>query len=471
MMPVRRSPAVRVGTFRDIRNHRSRIALLGLLIAANCAALPPAARASTDQEKPPKPSNDAPKPKHFLGDWGGVRPKLKRKGVNISVTYTGEAAANVSGGLRRGLDYAQQLEFKADLDWSKLAGLTGFSSHLIGVHRSGRNASTDYVGDGLFQSQSIYGGTQNSILHLVQFYGEQKFAGGEVDLAAGRLPVGEDFATSPLYCAFMNTALCGYPHSLPAKVGFTVYPNSTWGARLRVKAGANVYVQAGAYQVRPAFGGRYGLDWGFSGTTGVYFPAELGWEPSFGSNNLPGHYKIGVAIDTSDYDDNTVDARGMPFVLTGAPPLRRGSRHSFYLLGDQMLRRNGKGGTAGLIALAGYVHSAPRTSQLSDYAFAALVDNGFWTARANDSIGVSIAYAKISNSLRRTQLLQASTGLPLADGAPAPQTDEVVLEARYSIGVAPGLDLMPDVQYLVRPSATDRIPNALVVGVRTTISL
>ena len=38
------------------------------------------------------------------------------------------------------------------------------------------------------------------LAHLVYLYGEQQFDNGRVDIAAGRLPVGNYFATSPLYC-------------------------------------------------------------------------------------------------------------------------------------------------------------------------------------------------------------------------------------------------------------------------------
>jgi porin len=53
----------------------------------------------------------------------------------------------------------------------------------------------------------------------------------------------------------MNTALCGYPHGLAAKQGFSTFPNSTWGARAKFAPSKSFYVQAGAYQVRPKAGG------------------------------------------------------------------------------------------------------------------------------------------------------------------------------------------------------------------------
>lgn len=438
--------------------------LAALALAAALAAS--GARAQDAAPKPAAPKNDAPAPQHLLGDWGGLRSRLHAGGIDLSFDYTGQAAADVSGGRGTGVRYAQQLQAKADLDWGKLAGLKGFSTHTILVNRAGRNLATDKVGDNLFQSQSVYGGAGDVAVHLVELYGEQKLADGRLDIAAGRLPVGEDFATSPLYCAFLNTAVCGYPHSLPAKVGFTAFPNSTWGARVRWAPGAHLYLQAGAYQVRPQFGGRSGFDWGWSGTTGTYLPVEIGYEPTWGAAALPGHYKLGYGHDSSDYADLLRDAAGRPYVLSGAPPARHAGRSSAYLLADQMVRRIGPGPQDGLILLGGYVRSDPDTSQFSRFAFLGALAPSPIPGRPHDNIGAVVAWAKIGEPLARTQALQAAAGLPLAEDAVGVQGHETVIEARYEIALGRGLSLTPDLQYVIHPGAAKTYPNATVVGLQ-----
>lgn len=421
--------------------------------------------AQTDA-KPAAPKNDAPASQHIFGDWEGLRRDLHDSGVDLSVDYTGQFAANVAGGKARGADYAQQVQLKADVDWSLVAGVDGFSTHVILVNRAGRNLGTDYVGDNLFQPQSVYGGAGDVLVHLVEAYGEVKLAKGRIDIAAGRLPVGEDFATSPLYCDFLNTAVCGYPHSLPAKVGFTAFPNSTWGARVRIAPAKHLYVQGGAYQVRPKFGGRAGFDWGGSGTTGTYFPLEVGYEPVFGAARLPGHYKLGFAHDTSDYPDAYRDASGRPFMLTGDAPARRSGRNSAYLLVDQMVRRSGEGPSDGLILLGGYVRSDPDTSQFSRFAFLGALAPSPFAGRPHDNFGVVVAWAKISDPLARTEVLQAAAGQPLADEAVGVQSRETIAEARYEIAIGKGMTLTPDIQYIIHPSAARTYANATVVGMQ-----
>jgi porin len=383
-----------------------------------------------------------------------------------SLKVTVEPVAAIAGRKRRGIYSAQQIELDLMLDWEKIAGAKGLTSHITLVNRTGENASIKLLGDNLFQSQAVYGGTHHKPIHLVQAYVEDDLDDGKWDLAAGRLPVGEAFASSPIYCDFMNTALCGYPHALGAKQGFSTFPNSTWGARVKFAPSKQFYVQTGAYQVRPKAGGPWGFDWGWSGTTGTYLPIEFGWEPAFGASSLPGHYKIGAAYDTSSYKDNFFDANGGSFALSGKPPRKRRGRHSYYFLADQMIALHGDGEQNGLILLGGLVHSREINSQISSFAFAGIVDQGLIKSRPKDSAGLLFAYAKISPSAIDTQAIQRRLGDPLLFDAHGVQSAEELIEARYDVAVGTHLHVMPDLQYVIRPGATRAQRNGLLGGVR-----
>jgi porin len=410
-----------------------------------------------DQRKPAKPKAEAPKPSHLFGDW--AKP-LSDKGVDLTVSYEGDVGAAISGGRDTGIDYAQQALLNANFDWGKIAGVQGLSSTVTLINRSGRSVAHRHIGDHLTQVETVYGGTDHAPVHLVQAFVDWKSREKTFDIAAGRLPVGNDFATSPYYCEYMNTSLCGYPSSLPAKRGFTAFPNSTWGARLRVAPSSKWYLQGGVYQVRPKLGGRWGFDWGWSGTTGAYIPIEAGWEPSFGPDELNGHYKIGFATDTSRYKDKLYDSAGTPFPISGDPPAMHGGRHSYYVLADQMLHRNGDGPESGLVALGGFVVSDAATSTISRSAFAGLRDEGMLSSRPHDVAGIGASYIKVSDRLAEQQRL---IGQPV-------QSSEWVLEGLYKIAITDGLWVTPDVQYLIHPNAQRSIPNALAVAARLQIT-
>jgi len=52
----------------------------------------------------------------------------------------------------------------------------------------------------------------------------------------------------------------------------------------------------------------------------------------------------------------------------------------------------------------------------------------------------------------------------LSNAAPGVETNEIILEANYNIKLYPGLYLMPDLQYIIRPSAANIYPNAWLAG-------
>jgi len=452
-----------------------RLALLSIACLAAGASTVPALAQSNAQSATARATRqqvevgDAAEPEHALGSWGGVRTRLSDAGIDLSPGYLAEIADVASGGLRHGLDYAHQIKLQADIDGDKLLGLGGFSLHTTLVERAGRNASADYLGDDLFEVQEIYGGTKHAAAHLVYLYGEQLFAGGKLDLKAGRMDVGQDFAASPLYCQFLSLGLCPQPRSLTLDSGFTIYPNSTWAARVRTQPGA-VYLSLGVYQARPRYGGPSGFDWGFSHTTGVELPAEIGWEPRFGSADLQGHYKAGIAINTSDTPDP----------LTGA---NYGHRFSWYLLADQMLARTGKNGTDGMILIGGWAHADPRTAVLSDFAFGGVVARGVVPGRPGDTVEALVSHGTISGRVTAAQRLAQArdeplpAGFPLSPGSfaaaavpPGVQTGEWIVEANYGFKVRPGVTLVPDVQFVGRPAAVKTIPDALVLAGRLEVN-
>ena len=83
----------------------------------------------------------APTNEHLFGDWGGLRTKLEDMGIYLSLDALTEFAGNVSGGTQQGSTFAGQEALGLDIDWQRLAGVPGFSTHLIIVNRWGGNDS------------------------------------------------------------------------------------------------------------------------------------------------------------------------------------------------------------------------------------------------------------------------------------------------------------------------------------------
>ncbi len=443
---------------KDVRGRLRHRALFGCGLVLGLAAVP---AASFAQSADPYSSD-------LFGSWGLVRPVLADHGVNINLDFITQTAGDVSGGMRQGFDYAQQIGFSADIDWSKLAGIPGFSTHMVVISRAGRNVSADYTGDNVIQLQDIYG-SFNEAARLAFLFSEEKLAGNAVDITAGRMPIQLDFDSSPLYCDFMTGALCGDPRAISATPGVTPFPVATWAGRMRISPSPQFYVMAGLYEDNPADGGRSGFDWSTDGADGVTVPVEIGYTPSFGPDKLPGHYKIGVIHSTADAPDYYYDENGNPAVLTGLPPRQDHGATAFYVLADQMLQRHGPGDDNGLILLGGYEHTSSDVSLFQNSAFAALLDKGLFPSRPNDTAGMMFTYINVSSQLAAAEKLEAQYDLPYSGGATGVQGNEEILEMNYDIAAYRGISIMPDIQYIIHPGATSTYRNALVVGLKTHI--
>lgn len=415
-------------------------------------------------------SGDATSTEHLFGDWGGIRTSLSDRGIDLKASYLSETAGIVSGGLRHGTAYADQEKLQADIDLQTLAGWTGWSLHGTILSRHGISASSEYLGDDLGAVQEIYGATDDAKIHLGQFY-LQHMSGGPfaIDVKFGRLPVGADFNTSPLFCGFLSLGMCPQPRGQSIDGSFSVDPSSTWGGR--IKAGSqDFYLMGGAYQVRPHYGGRYGFDWGFSHTIGVILPFEAAWTPRLGAQALQGHYKVGFTYDSTNRPDLTPGHRIHDHSL------------SLYAAFDQMLVRTGKSGTDGVILIGGWTHANRHTAIFRDYAYAGVVAHGIVPSRPADTIEALVSHGWISHALTESQRVALAsgealpTGFPPAPGsfggpatAPGIQTSTTVYEINYGVHAAKGITLTPDLQYVEHPGATHAVPSALVIAGRAEV--
>ncbi|MBE7212023.1 MAG: carbohydrate porin [Gluconacetobacter diazotrophicus] len=403
---------------------------------------------------------------HLLGDWGGALPWLQDRGIDPYVAFTGEAAGNPTGGRQRSGAWAQQLTLSADLDWFRIAGIRGLTTHATVVHRVGSNLSGS-IGN-LFNVQEIYGGG-GYVARLAYLTMEQVMAGGRIDLMAGRMESGTDFAASSLYCSFMNLGLCPNPEApylngRAGNGGFQIFPYSSWGGRVRLRPLPALYLQLGVFELNPSLSPEDGWNWSTSGSTGVQFPVEAGFTPGHGPHGLPGHYKVGALFDTAIHQDVLNGVDGGDDVGLGVPGRPRRGDTEIYALADQMVMRTGPGNLAGLIVLGGFVWAGRATAEIERFGFGGLTWAGPIAARPKDSVGFLGLFGTINERLAATEAIQQANRLPLAGAAAGIQSSEVDLELDYTATVLKAITLKPNLQYIVRPGASSRYGNALVVG-------
>lgn len=397
----------------------------------------------------------------LTGDWGGERSKLHDEGVDLSAGYVSEIANNAHGGARELTRYTDQWSAGAALDLDKLLAWRGATFQLTLTDRNGRNLSADADLQTLQQVQEVYGRGQTA--RLTQFWIDQAWQQGAIDLKAGRMGVGEDFAA--FTCDFQNLTFCGsQPGNVRGDIWFN-WPVSQWGTRLKLAVGPEAKVLVGVYQDNPRYvdddwARHQGLWPNFPrGTTGALIPIEAQWTPTFGG--LAGSYKLGAWVDTSDAADVALDTQRQPLALTGGTPLERGSSGGVYLNFLQQL--SGRSGGRGTSLFLNVTQADKATSAMDRQISLGLELTGPFATRPADVIGFAVGGNHVDD--------RVADGILAADAATGATTPaggyETVGELFYDWKPIAGLSLQPSVQVVHHPGGISSNESEVVLGLRT----
>lgn len=375
---------------------------------------------------------------NFTGEWMGARPLIEEHGVTLNAGYSAEVWGNTTGGLETGSVYTGLLDFAAELDWGKLAGLQGLKAGTTWLWLSGKDASADLVGN--FLTVSNIAGFNT--LRMFELWLEQEFFDGQASLKIGQLAPDGDFLVSDYAGLFLNaefgwTALAGM--NMPS--GGPVYPVGALGLRLQTELLEDWTVLAGIFQgdVFAQNVNRHGFRWRLdtkNGYTGLV-ESQVRW----GGDALPGYVKTGAWFQSG----------------VAADPLaaRTASGNcGFYGVLDQLVWREAEDEGLGVFVRSGFT---PPDRNVVDFFFdTGLTCRGLIPGRGNDTTGAALGLASTTGG--RQGLLQAQGGTS-ADC-------EIVVEATHQCMLAPFLVLQPDLQWIIQPGASAALPNALVVGGR-----
>lgn len=434
--------------------------LLALILAVG--TLPAAAQEANRTDRAPQVASDATGYANALLFPEHRKALAEDSGIDLHLIYTTESSTGLTD-TARGTRYTGQIEIGGKFDLDKLAGVKGGVFNIVAVNREGRDLSTDVIHN-LFRVQEVYGANKDMRLLLLTY--QQTFADGRADVLVGRTNIGQDFASSSLYCNFQNNGLCGRPASLPANGGFLTYPRSAWGGRARVKPiVGDSYIQAGAYEVNPHLDGSDGLEFTGKGDTGVVFPVEGAYVTGSDKAGTLGTYKVGAYYDTSRTTDQLNNARGLPVATAGGSYRQYRGRFTWYVFADQMLFRFGGDPKRPFIVLAGYTHAPSDRSLIANEEYVGIVMKGVLAARSGDTLSLLALTGRISPDLQRDEFLRRIQGAALAV-----QGREHVLEANYNVRVARWLHVVPGVQHIFNIDADPARHDATVIDLKTSVN-
>jgi porin len=449
-------------------------AMLALALIPGAARAQQAAAQAADTpaspERPPLAATAAPQPPQPapLQAVSGPFRSLYDRGVLLSAYLYDDWQGDPVGGLKQGDANAGAGTLGLDADLERFAGIPGGRFHLLFTYEYGDTLQRD-IGNFIKSQDWFLPGQKFQLAELAY---EQSLFGDRLNVIGGRVSAATLFARPTYGCNFISGSQC--PYYLPVFTGgFSGYPYATWGGRVRVNTTPNTYVQAGGFAVDPGRRFAGGFQLGLNTTTGVAVPVEAGYESDFSNDRYPRHYRIGAWYNDAPSIDPFLNAERLPRALNGGAPLTNTfGRGGAYLLADQVVYRP-DASRRNLAVFASLAAPFNQREIFSAQNTAGVYATGPLASRPYDTLGFMVTQALFTRAETafENQLLAKNGSHTFV------QRDQFDVEVNYGYQVAPGMVVTPNAEYIFHPDVTQRPDatfapkNALVLGVRLTLSL
>ena len=460
--------------------------LIACFVATSVAQGDPVASPDPPTPPPPAPGTSAAAPgllnqKYLLGDFWGERSKLENEGLTFTPIYTAEVFGNPIGGSKQGVIYEGLLQLELTLDFQKMAGWDG-----------GFHVSSYYpMGSGLSKSDTtelltVSNITAYNTLHLFELWYEQEFLDDKIALRVGQLAADQEFLISNNAANFLVSTY-GWPGILFLSAPTPIYDYAAPGVRLRIDPDEHWSFLSAVYAGNPAPDrvvdpnpnrapshdyNNSGAGFYINGSQGLFSINELWYNlnKEKDARGLPGTYKIGGWLHTDTFSDKRYDNNGIPLASPASDghPRALDGNHGFYVIADQAVwqDKSDPNQTKEIDLFFRGGNALGDRSVFNYYCDGGITFNGLIPGRPNDLFGVATAYGNIGSSLRGFVEDENSfngTNLPVPDF-------EQNIELTYLAQLSQWWTVQPDLQVIIHPGGSAAIPNAVVLGCRTTIT-
>jgi porin len=388
------------------------------------------------------------------GDWGGLRDRLAKEGIEPFWDWTGIGSGNPTGGVKQGFTLVDDSFFGVYLDLEKMSGWHGAKLTISGVNRDGRGLTNHYIFSQYNVQQSV--GGQN--IFFYQLCLQQKLWNDKVLLKVGRFAASDDINASPIYGNYVNNGIDGDIRNVLFDTQFSAYPFATWAGLVRVDPNKRFNAQFGVYQTWSGIfdNNGNGIEWSIRSGDGVILMTQFAWTPEFSKAQVatkngvssagkgrPGHYWVGATYSP-----------WKGFSQFGRPD-KVANSYGFYVHGDQMVYQEKPGSDQGLTVWAASGFYPQDNISIVPYQVnVGLIYKGLFPKRDDDRTLFGVIYGRFSRDYALT-MEAAGNGYP---------TYESVIEGGHRFQLSKFAFLQPDIQWVINPSGTGKIPNALVMG-------
>ncbi len=363
---------------------------------------------------------------YLLGDWGGIRSSLARRGIQLEPVWTGEVFWNLRGGLETKHARVQRWDWSiyGRLDTGRAGLWDGGEAFLHLQKEAGRTLTPRFTGD----YQALSNMEAPDFQQVSELWIRQSFLGEDLQVKAGKMEDSADFGYSRFAQEFLNSSAAVMPH-----VPMDTFPNQDLGAALFCRFHPRLSLRFGVFQSRPK-GGRSPAA-AFRELQGPLFLGESAY--SYGEPGKEGGFHLGGWWRKD---------RTPPLARAGGKEEDLDHSYGVYAFWEQDLVK--KGDRAGGVGCFLQFTWAPENlDEVARYLGGGLQWTGPLPGRGADVAGIGCFQVRFS----------AKTGFE--------RHSETALEVFYRFQARPWAWVKPDLQYILSPGGRSR-PGALALGIR-----
>ena len=417
-------------------------------------ATPPSEAQQSSTAQPAAPPYNILTTKKLTGNWFGVRTELENSGISFNPLFAVEFQQNFDGGANthNAHDVAGMVFWNLELDFEKMNLVPGGSFFARGLQSWNSGIRPD-VGS-LTHPGVVVSTFGDREIEIQKWWWRQRLFDDRLEFRLGKLYTGDvvdgvEYAGNPLG-KFMNQGLfksMTVPHTIALGAFVKAWPtNWLYVSGLVVDADSDLDIN------RRGTGGfdstfhdsAHFLAYGEFGILPAEFPGAEGW--------WPGHYRFGAWFDPRAKTIFINDLGGRRAEQIDSTDV------GFYLNFDQMVWKENEdpADSQGLGVFLRYGMAHGDVNLISHYWATGAEYTGLLPSRDADALGFGVTQSILSDQHRRN--------INELDDC------ETVYELYYAWKLTPWCTITPDVQYITEPGGLKSGRDALVGGLRLTIS-
>lgn len=361
-------------------------------------------------------------------------------GITFDALYTGEPIRNLSGGVRTGGTYLDNLDLQINAERGSILGIPGLSGLLYGLYNNSNEFSAEYVGD----THVVSNIDAPRAWRLFEAWLDWAPRDDDsVSLRLGLYDLNSEFDATETGGLFLNSAHgIGTDFSQSGLNGPSIFPVTSLAFRVRAAWGTGGYGQFAVLDGVPGDpDDSKSNEIDLSGDDGALVVAEVGW-----SGGDWRKVAAGAWVYTADFAP-----------LTSPDGPQDDGNEGWYAIADRTVWR---GESATVAAFLRIGQAEERFNPFDGYIGFGTSVAGFSARRPEDELGLAVAIGLTGDEFEDSR---RPDGLRTDD-------HETTLELMYRTPVTRWLTLQPDLQYIINPGTDPELDDAVVVALRFEIS-